>query len=341
MPTESANTAARYTFRPVNEDQLVDWPQYQQAPLEQTALWGRFQDVTPGRRHLGLYAVHQGEEAIGLVDLVEVIQRYYSYVWAKNGPFIFSPIDGFGEMITQLAELAKSLSPASQFLRIHSGQKPTVASPAFGFHITKTVIAKPLASYDEFIPTMPSPQGRNEARRSVKDPEITVVLASGAEYQKTRRYIDEFYDLWSQTAKEKNFGIHKRAYVHAMLRELGEACLLINAYYDSQIQAGAIVTYWGDTATYYYGATGHGKTTTYAGMRCVLEALNEAYRRGCGRLDFLGIEDGSSGRLSGVTRFKKKFTEQIEDLPPVWDVPLKSFRCRLLRFLYKIGRSGI
>ena len=73
---------------------------------------------------------------------------------------------------------------------------------------------------------------------------------------------------------------------------------------------GIIVTFFGDCATYYYGASDHEYRELMAPYALQWHAIREAKKRGCRLYDLFGVSgegDGAWGaRLSGVTEFKEK-----------------------------------
>ena len=64
------------------------------------------------------------------------------------------------------------------------------------------------------------------------------------------------------------------------------------AEYQNEIIAGVIVTFCGDIATYYYGASGNKHRNVMAPYLLQWEAMKEAKKRGCKWYDFLGIAPG-------------------------------------------------
>jgi lipid II:glycine glycyltransferase (peptidoglycan interpeptide bridge formation enzyme) len=98
-----------------------------------------------------------------------------------------------------------------------------------------------------------------------------------------------------------------------MLTTLGDynAAKLYLAEHEGKIIAGIIVTFFGDTATYYYGASSYEHRQIMAPYLLQWHAILEAKKDGCLIYDFLGISGGGKSawdkRLSGVTEFKQKF----------------------------------
>jgi len=100
-----------------------------------------------------------------------------------------------------------------------------------------------------------------------------------------------------------------------MLEELGpERCKLYLAEFEGEIIAGIIVTFFGDMAIYYFGASGNAHRNVMAPYLLQWVAMRFAKARGIKWYDFLGIapldENGEVDEKhawAGVTEFKRKF----------------------------------
>lgn len=309
-------------------------------PIEQTPIWGEFQAKTYHRRHLGFYKFVLAGKLLAVADLVEVAQRVYTYTWCKNGPVFFADTNPRERalVLKQIVGIVKAESPKSDFVRYYGfieSMRPT--SPAFGYHLKHTLIAKTAPSVDEFIPTMTSKNARNGARRAMRG-DFKVVIFDGTQASKYAKEIKAFYKLWQFTATDKGFSVHQQDYIETMLSSLGQNCAMICVYEGQELLSGRILTIWGQTATAYYSASSRHGTANLAGTRGVLEAIVEANRRGASRYDFLGIEVEANSRLSSVTEFKMKFSQDVVELRRVTDFLIKPLKYKITKLLYKLVR---
>lgn len=137
-----------------------------------------------------------------------------------------------------------------------------------------------------------------------------------------------FYDLLKETTERDKFGGHAARYYLKMLEILGpERAKLYLARYEGVIIAGVLVTFFGDLAIYYFGASGNQHRNVMAPYLLQWRAMLEAKKRGCRWYDFLGTAPLSEGEneeftydagheWAGVTEFKLKFGGEKVDFCP-------------------------
>ncbi|MEK7097346.1 MAG: peptidoglycan bridge formation glycyltransferase FemA/FemB family protein [Patescibacteria group bacterium] len=125
----------------------------------------------------------------------------------------------------------------------------------------------------------------------------------------------KFYKLLAETTQRDKFHSHPKEYYENLLKTLSGADLkkgfakMFLAEHENEVTAGIIVTFYKDTATYYFGASGDSKRNLMAPYLLQWEAILYAKNLGCRYYDFLGIapENSRSHPWAGVTEFKKKF----------------------------------
>ncbi|PJC37263.1 hypothetical protein CO046_01225 [Candidatus Peregrinibacteria bacterium CG_4_9_14_0_2_um_filter_53_11] len=123
---------------------------------------------------------------------------------------------------------------------------------------------------------------------------------------------EAFYQVLQQTGSRDGFGIHPASYYEQLLKNLGPSsnAALYLAYDEAgTVIAGIITTYFGSTATYYYGASSPAHRPLMAPYLLQWEAILDAKNRGFHSYDFLGIAPPNSPDhpWAGITDFKKKF----------------------------------
>lgn len=159
---------------------------------------------------------------------------------------------------------------------------------------------------------------------------------------------DAFYKILEKTGERDEFGIHPKSFYKTLLdtfvpKKMASLFLAYNK--EGAVVAGIIVIFYGDTATYYYGASDYTHRNLMAPYALQWEAIREAKKRGMKYYDFLGIApvtlslspfdsahgdpelvEGSKGDRhpwAGVTDFKKKFGGREVSFPKAFDVVYK------------------
>lgn len=202
-------------------------------------------------------------------------------------------------------------------------------------------------SVHEYNTSVPTPAGRSpiEQKISHKDP------------SPQSEGLNTFYELLKKTASRDRFHIHPKSHYEKMLKILGpNNAKLFLAKFNNQTVAAAIVTFYGDTATYYYGASDHDLRHLMAPYLLHFEIMRSAAAHGYKKYDLFGIaptyanEAGTNLNQkihqthdknhpwSGVTEFKKKFGGKYIEyhepreiiLRPVW-----YWLYRFAKFFYK------
>lgn len=139
---------------------------------------------------------------------------------------------------------------------------------------------------------------------------------------------DAFYKILEKTGERDEFGIHPKSFYKTLLETFapqGMASLFLAYDKEETIVAGIIVIFYGNTATYYYGASDYAHRNLMAPYALQWEAIREAKKRGMRYYDFLGIAptDNKKHPWAGVTEFKKKFGGREKGFPKVFDVVYK------------------
>ena len=122
------------------------------------------------------------------------------------------------------------------------------------------------------------------------------------------------------------------------------------AYHGETPIAGIIVTFYKDTAIYYYGASSNEHRNLMAPYLLQWHAINQAKQYGCKTYDFLGIappkpktmlspQENPMGPPShpwrGVTEFKRKFGGTHVKYLPAQELTFKP----LIHFIYKLAKT--
>src|SRR3989338_1114231 len=119
-----------------------------------------------------------------------------------------------------------------------------------------------------------------------------------------------FWKLLQETAKRDGFRTHPKEYYEKMLSAMGTReqgnmgtmrAQLYIAYHGITPVAGAIVGYFGNTATYLHGASAHEHRALMAPYPLHWSIMQEAKNSGYKHYDFWGADEK---KWAGVTRYK-------------------------------------
>jgi lipid II:glycine glycyltransferase (peptidoglycan interpeptide bridge formation enzyme) len=125
-----------------------------------------------------------------------------------------------------------------------------------------------------------------------------------------------------------------------MIEILGEKdfAKMYLAEYEGETIAGVIVTFYEDTATYYYGASSNKHRNVMAPYLLQWHAIKEAKSRNMKKYDFLGISppDAKNHPWQGVTEFKMKFGGEIVEYVKAKEFIFKPFWYWVIRIVKKL-----
>lgn len=290
--------------------------------IEQSYEWGQFQEKIPLRgRFVALMAV---EGQICVATMLLVRQRLpFGKCWLSvaRGP-LFHPDANielvWGHFLSELKRVAQEMSAVfirfelPEYAQIEQREKmeELMGSGKKNFFLAHahyqpewTLKIDLSASLDEILGQM-----KQKGRYNIK-----VAQKHGVAVRSTHdsRDVQAFYEILQKTCERDRFGIHDEKYYQTLVTFLAKNNLgaLYVAEKDGQIISGMVATFYGETGTYYYGASDHAHRPLMAPYLLQWEALQEAKRRGCLWYDFLGVAppDSPNHPWAGVTDFKEKF----------------------------------
>ena len=147
------------------------------------------------------------------------------------------------------------------------------------------------------------------------------------------RDIPVFYKLLQQTVTRDQFSGHALDYYRNMFLFLHPRPKLYLATYKNQPVAAIIVTYFKDTATYYFGASGNEYRHVMAPYLLQWQAIRDAKKAGCRFYDFLGIAppDQPHHPWAGVSDFKLKFGGKRVNYATAQEIVYRPFLHTLIR----------
>lgn len=170
---------------------------------------------------------------------------------------------------------------------------------------------------------------RNLIRRAAKD---------GVEIKKTtdQEAIDRFWELYAETSKRHNFTPYPKKLLKGQLDLFSQKneALMLEAVYEGEVLASAMIMTFGDAAAYHHGASSSNPAYRKIPASYLLqwEAIKEAKQRGAKKYNFWGVApyttdktgkrvyDNPKHPFCGITHFKTGFGGNRHDLVPCHDL---------------------
>lgn len=168
----------------------------------------------------------------------------------------------------------------------------------------------------------------------------------------------EYAVLWNlldETSQRNKFRTHERDYYKAMLQRLSKQestpenfhVRLFMAYAGDTPLAGAIVGYFGDTATYLHGASSRHHRAFMGPYALHWHIIQNTKQQGYKTYDWWGIRIVVPGQFiprkdswDGMTRFKMGFGGNLIEYPGTFDLPFDKFWYTLYRIARTIRRMS-
>jgi lipid II:glycine glycyltransferase (peptidoglycan interpeptide bridge formation enzyme) len=315
--------------------------------LFQSFAWGEFQKKIPGREEAWAYGVKEGKRWLGGVLMVK--QRLpigLCWLSVARGPVFAQGVDAPKVWAMLFREIsARANLEKAVFLRVEPAEGCALALftsvrkgndahslrswlPAHAHYQPEWTLRVDLRPSEEDILKQMESKGRYNARLAAK---------KGVTVRATQNPKDaaHFYQILQKTGERDRFGIHAEPYYKTFLEEgaRGKWGALFLAEHEGKAIAGALVTFYGKTGTYFYGASDHAYRSLMAPYLLQWEAMCEAKRQGCEWYDFLGIAppDEPKHVWRGVTEFKEKFGGVRVQYPAAREFVFKPFWYAIVR----------
>lgn len=265
--------------------------------VEQSFEWGELQCTIPGRSAFFIFGVFEGAEILGSILVIRQEMSFgKTWLWCPRGPVI-RDWAAWPALRGACMELARE--GGDLYLRIEPGIEMRDEFLVFekeaaeSYMPEETLMVTLSVSENEILKQM-AQKGRYN---------IKIAEKAGVEVRRDCVFKD-FYAMLRETAERDGFHIHGPEFYEQMM-DFGK---FYGAFLNGKLIAGIIVTYFGEIATYYFGASS-GSRDVMAPYLLQWTAMREAKAAGMKFYDFLGVapEGDASHRLSGVTQFKTRF----------------------------------
>lgn len=155
---------------------------------------------------------------------------------------------------------------------------------------------------------------------------IRVAEKHGVEIKKSEN-INDFYEIFRETAKRDGFQIRPKQYFEKLMEKFSENGIaeLMLAKYNGKTIAALIATFYSDVATYLYGASGNANRNLMAPYLLHFEVMKRAKVKGCKTYDLLAVAppEAENHKYAGISRFKEQFGGRTVHLVGSWDLVYK------------------
>jgi lipid II:glycine glycyltransferase (peptidoglycan interpeptide bridge formation enzyme) len=310
--------------------------------IHQTSQWGGFQASRGAEWKFWVIGAFLGEKLVGgALILRRRLPFGRCWLYIPKGPLIdYTEAAGQAQLNLLLTELkALGRREKAVFLRVEPGlvEKGPAGfglhsafdwrkegfRPAHAHYQPENTLIVDLKETEQQILAQMKPKGRYNIK--VAEKKGVKVLLAGREISE-KEAVSEFHRLLVETTSRDGFAGHAPEYYLEMLEKLGKKQVkLYLAKLDDKIIAGIIVTFYGDLAIYYFGASSNQYRNVMAPYLLQWEAMRTAKQSGQSWYDFLGTApleeaaaeraEGGAGEFSydrkhawaGVTEFKLKF----------------------------------
>lgn len=305
-----------------------------QGSIEQTWAWGELQSTIPGRDEFFVLALREGEKLVASMLLIrQETGRGKTWLWCPGGPLL--PKHDFKPAWRHLRRAVHVFARkgGDMFLRIES-RMPEAPDLKLGRAVKESYLPRNtlLLDINRTEDTLLE-QMKQKGRYNIKQAHKKGVYVK----KESADALDDFYDLLEETAVRDGFCLHEKGFYKSFMEYLEGESHLYLAYQDHDVVGGLLATHFGDTATYYFGASSSLKRGSFAPYALQWFAIQEAKKAGIHWYDFLGIApmDDKKHPLVGVTQFKTRFggkrmtydSARMIVYRPIWTLIYKLVKC--------------
>lgn len=306
-------------------------------PIEQSPYWSAF-DETVGRTYLGTFRYDDGDRLVAIASATLYRQKGRNWIWIKHGPIFASEpnTDVLKKMCSTLkAQFTEVNGVIPVFIRLNTKHKVGNLRAPFEHTMYDQTIILDLTKSEEQLLSDMSKSGRQGLRYAQRE-NLVVKEIAAENFSKFER---ELYPLISETGSRAGFGVHKASVYKNMLESLSPFAHLYAAYVKEEPVAWTIVVQYQDYALYYYAASNELGRTVQAPYILQWEVMKTLKSNGIKQYDLMGIASKNFPELANVTTFKQKFSKEITDVTPTYDLPLQPLKYRALSLAVKLKRS--
>ncbi len=312
------------------------------ANIQQTPAWGHFQETIPSRGKYWIIVLEEYGKIIGGSLLYRLtLPKNYNWLYSPRGPLInYSEPQQIKTLLEAINPLAKEENAVFYRLDPYLKELPRIK----GFHQhhqgfqPEDTLSLDIEPSEEEILNQMKPKGRYNIRLAEKKG-VKIHKSDPENSKQFEKDIDAYHQIMLETTARDHFQGHRKNFYRNMVKILTEAQkgALYIAEYENQPIAAIIVTFFKDTAVYYYGVSSNAHRNLMAPYLLQWEAIKDAKKQNIKYYDFLGIapENAKNHPWKGVTEFKEKFGGQRVTYTMPQDYAFKP----ILYLFYRIYKS--
>ncbi len=260
--------------------------------IEQSFEWGELQCSIPGRPEFYVFGAFLEGELVGSILVIRQEMPFgKTWLWAPRGPvlrdqeawpFLREACSGMGDLYLRIEP---GVPVEKEFLIFEKNAGIS--------YMPEDTLMIDLNLDEKAILAQMAQKGRYN---------IKIAEKAGVEIKKDCDF-EEFYKILQETSARDGFSVHSKDFYEKI------PAVFYGAFFDGKMIAGIFVTYFGDTATYYFGASSNSHREAMAPYLLQWQSIKDAKSAGMKKYDFLGVApEGESGHsLAGVTQFKTRF----------------------------------
>lgn len=293
-------------------------------PIEQTAVWARYQATIEGRTPWGCCALVEGTKTLALVSFIDYETHGYHFLRSVHGPaWVESPSpETERAALEALSSYVRAKDKKETFLRIAVAAELDLTAPVLsGVPYDRTVIIDVKGGDQEEILSRMKPRGRRDVRKSLRESPAECA----DETELAAQSFAEYYDVMVETGGRDGFSPAPCSDYEDMIRLLGaEHCRVYASRLDGRVVTWSVVTINGTHAVRYYGASRSETMRQHVTDKLVLfECCDLGANKGIETYDMMGIGSEFSPSIMGLNEFKTKFTKEVAEVAPDRDVALR------------------
>ena len=174
---------------------------------------------------------------------------------------------------------------------------------------------------------------------------IKIAQKNGVNIQETTdlKMLDTFYRLYQESARRDRFSTRPKQYFQVLFQTLTKHnfASFFFAFWNQSPLAVALVTFFGQFASYLYGGTSNRLRNLMASYLLHWEVIKRAKKRSCRIYDLGAISPTHEPThpWSGLREFKEKFGGEEIQLLGAYDLVYRPFSYNLLEIIEKIRRE--
>ncbi|MEK9166902.1 MAG: peptidoglycan bridge formation glycyltransferase FemA/FemB family protein [Patescibacteria group bacterium] len=254
--------------------------------IEQSFEWGELQCSIPGRPEFYVFGAFDGVELVGSILAIRQEMGFgKTWLWAPRAPVLRD-----AAAWPLLRDACAGMGDL--YLRVEPGS-PVDEKAAGESYMPEETLIVDLEVEESSILAQMAQKGRYN---------IKVADKAGVEIRCDCE-LGEFYKILKETSARDGFAVHSKEFYEKI------PATFYGAFFGGKLIAGIFVTYFGETATYYFGASSNMHREVMAPYLLQWTAMRDAKAAGMKKYDFLGVapEGETTHSLAGVTQFKTRF----------------------------------